>query len=118
MRGIGIQADLPELELPVRAGFSAGAVGVQTGGHNPGFAEAMVEDDEAVVKADDAIRQLEIVGGAAREFGFDEILEVVAPIAEAAAQRERKVRLLEQFVTRHETVEDVPRIAECDVSEA
>ena len=54
----------------------------------------MIEDDEAVVEAHRAIRQFEIVDGAARELWFDEILQVVAPVAETAAQRERQVLTL------------------------
>ena len=47
----------------------------------------MIEDDQAVVKADVAIGQFQIVDRAAREFRLDEILQIVAPIAEAAAER-------------------------------
>src|SRR5712671_537714 len=71
----------------------------------------MIEDDEAVVEADGAIRQFEIVDGAARELWFDKILQVVAPVAEAAAERERQIRFVEHLVTLHQTIKHVPRIA-------
>ena len=75
----------------------------------------MIKDNEAVVETNVAIGQLKIVGGAAREFGFGEIFKVVTPVSKTAAQRERKINLVEQFVKRHERVEQMPRVAELDL---
>src|ERR1035437_748979 len=71
----------------------------------------MVEHDKTVVKAGVAIGQFEVVDGTAREFRLDEILQIITPVAEATAERERQINLVEQFVARHEGVEHVPRIA-------
>jgi len=91
--------------------FGAGAVGVQAGGDEPGFAEMMIEGDEAVVKTDVAIWEFEVIDGAARQARLDEILEIVTPIAKAAAQRKRQVDFLQQFVARHQLLQRLPGIA-------
>src|SRR5262249_28468127 len=90
----------------------ARAVRTQPRGNNPGFLQPMVEDDQAVVEADVAIRQLEIVDGSPGQFGFAKILQLVAPVAEAAAGREWQVEVIEQFVAGHEGIEHMPRIPE------
>ena len=72
----------------------------------------MVKDHQAVIKPDVAIRQFQVVDRAARQLRFDKILEVVAPIAKAAAERKGQVRLIQQFVTRHQPFQNPPRIAE------
>src|SRR5439155_33569 len=77
----------PEFRLPLRSFVIAGAVRVQTGGNNPRFAEEMIEDDEAAVKTDVAIRKFEIVDRQARELRLNEIFQIVAPVAKAAPQR-------------------------------
>ena len=75
----------------------------------------MVEDDEAVVETDVAVGQFQIVDGAAREFGFGEIFQVVTPAAKRAAERKRQVNFIEQFKARHQRVEQMPRVAELDL---
>src|SRR5207253_7691714 len=107
----------PEFRLPSRLSVIAGAVRVQTGGNNPRFAEEMIEDDEAAVKADVAIRQFEIVDRQARELRLNEILQIVAPVAKAAAQRERQIHLVEQFVAGHQAVEYLPGVAELNLQD-
>ena len=104
----------PELLLLGGAVGASGSVGVESGGDDPGFAEAVIENDEAGIKGNVTIGQLEVVWGMARQFGFHEILEVVAPVTEAAAEWERKVHLIKQFVPGHEAVEQTPGIAELD----
>src|SRR5258708_23220487 len=68
----------------------------------------MVKRYQTVVETDLAIRQFEIIYRAAREFGFDEILKVVAPVTETTAEREGQVRFFEQFAARHQSVQHVP----------
>src|SRR5437867_1676159 len=80
-------------------------------GHNPGLVESMIEDDEAVVKANVTIRQFEIVDGFARKPWFDEIFKVVAPEAKTSSQWKGQVDLLQQFVARHQRIQHVPWIA-------
>ena len=74
----------------------------------------MVEDDEAVVKTDVAIGQFQIVDRAARQFRLGEIFQVVAPVAERAAERKRQINFIEQFEARHQRIEQMPRVAEMD----
>src|SRR6185369_2493492 len=71
----------------------------------------MIEYDQAVVKADLAIGQLEVIHRAARKFWFNEIFQVIPPIPEAAAQGEWKVDLLQHLVSRHEPVQAIPGIS-------
>ncbi len=75
----------------------------------------MVEDNQAVVKSDVTVGQFQIVDGAAREFGFGEIFQVVAPVTKRAAEREGRINFVQQFKARHERVEDMPRVAELDL---
>ena len=56
----------------------------------------MIEDDQTVVEADLAIRQFKIVCGATWQLRLYEILQVVAPITKAAAERKRQVHLIQQ----------------------
>ena len=42
---------MPPIGLLAGSGFFAGAISGQAGGDNPGFAKMMVEDGEAVIKA-------------------------------------------------------------------
>ena len=78
------------------------------------FAELMIEDDEAVVKSDVAVGQFQIVDGAAREFRFGEIFQVVAPVTKAPPSGNGRVNFVQQFIARHQRVEDVPRVAELE----
>src|SRR5579884_518720 len=102
----------PECETFLRARFGAGAVGVQTGGDDPGLAEMMIENHEAVVKTDMAIGKFKVVDRAARQARLDKIFQVVTPITKTAAERERQIHFVEQFVTGHQRIQDLPWIAE------
>ena len=62
----------------------------------------MIENHKAVVKADVAIGQFQIVDGAAREFRLGEIFQVVAPETKATAERKRQVNFVQQFKARHQ----------------
>ena len=75
----------------------------------------MIEDDQAVVKTDVAVGQFQIIDGAAREFWFGEIFQVVTPVAKRAAERKRQVNFVQQFKARHERVEQMPRVAELEL---
>ena len=61
----------------------------------------MVENNEAVVKANAAIGQFEVVYRSSSEFRLDIILQIVTPVAETAAEREWQIDFVEQFVARH-----------------
>src|SRR5438105_4843936 len=75
----------------------------------------MVEYYKAVVEADVTIGQFQIVYSAAWKLGFDEVLQVVTPIAEAAPQWKGKVCLLQQLVARHKAFEQVPWVAKLNL---
>ena len=102
VRGGFSQMCLPKFHLFLRPLFTARTVGIQAGGNDPGFAEVMVEHNQAVVKADVAIGQFEVVDGAAREFRLGEIFQIVAPVTKTAAERKRQVNFIQQFIARHE----------------
>ena len=57
----------------------------------------MIENGEAVVKADVAIGQFQIVDGAAQQFRLGEVFQVVAPETKAAAQRKWQINFVQQF---------------------
>jgi len=78
----------------------------------------MIERDEAVVESDVAIGKLEIIDSAAGEARLDEIFEFISPITETAAKRKRQVQFVEQFVARHEGVQDLPGVAELGLRDA
>ena len=71
----------------------------------------MIENEDRAVEADPGIGQLEIVDGAASEFRFDEIFEVVAPKSETTAERKGMIHFVEEFVAGHEFIEQMPGIA-------
>ena len=75
----------------------------------------MIEDDKAVVETDVAIGKLEVIRGAAREFRFNKISQVVAPITEAAPQWKWQVEFLQQFAAGHQAVQNMPGIAKVRV---
>src|SRR5260370_26623160 len=75
----------------------------------------MVERPQAVMEPGLAVGQLNIVDGAAWQARLDEILQVISPKTKTAAQREREVQFIEQFITRHQTVEDLPGIAKLNM---
>src|SRR5688572_8783341 len=95
-----------------RKGFAARAVHLATGRDDPDFVEAMIEDDERVVKADATIRQFQVVDSFSWQVWLDKILEVVSPVTEATTERKRQVDFFEQLIARHQAVEDAPWIAE------
>ena len=72
----------------------------------------MIEHDQARVESEMAVGKLEVVDGAAGQARFDEILQVVSPVAEATAEREGHIHLVEQLEARQQRCEMLPRIAE------
>src|SRR5258706_2920703 len=76
----------------------------QPGRDDPRFSQSMVEYDQSVVKPDMAIGQFEIVHRSARKAWFDEVLQIVTPIAETAPEGEGKIELVKQFASGHESV--------------
>ena len=106
---------LPKLHLSPCPLFSARAIGSETGRDDKCLAEAMVEHDQAVVKTHMAVRQFEIVDGAARKFRLGEIFQVVTPVTEAAAQWKRPVNFIQQLAARQQRVQNLPRIAELEL---
>jgi hypothetical protein len=66
----------------------------------------MVKHHQAVVEADVAVGQFQVVDGAAREFRLGEIFQIVAPVTEAAAERKRQVNFVQQFKPRHQRVQN------------
>src|SRR6185503_3660856 len=105
----------PIPQLPSRLLLAAGTVHVQAGRNNPCFGEAMVEHNEAVVKANVAIGKFEVVCRPARESRFDKILQPVTPAAETATEGKRQIDFVEQFIARHQTFHYVPWISELDM---
>ena len=72
----------------------------------------MIKDHEAVVKADMAVRQVQIIDGAARKLGLGEVFQIITPVAEHAAQRKGKINLIEQLKARRERIQNVPGVSE------
>ena len=71
----------------------------------------MVEYHHAVIKADVAIGQFEVIDGTARKFRLNKIFQFIAPATETAAERKGQVYLIQQFATRQQCVQDLPGIA-------
>ena len=114
---IGRLASRAELPAPkVGGGLGAVAIAVallaEAGGDDPCLVEVVVEHDEAVVKADAALRQLKVVAGGQRQVRLGELFQLVAEVAEAAAERKRQVDLLQQFIAVGEALEQFPRAPE------
>ena len=65
----------------------------------------MIKHHQAVIKADVAIGQFEVIDGAAREFRLGEIFQIVTPVTETAAERKRQVNLIQQLKLRHERIQ-------------
>jgi hypothetical protein len=95
---LGLEPRAPEGELLLGVPGMARAIREQPSGDNERFCDSMVEHNQAAVKSNVTIRQFQVVGGAARQPGLDECSQVVTPVAETAAEREREVRLLQQFI--------------------
>lgn len=71
----------------------------------------MVEYDQAVIETDMAAGQFEIIGGTARQLRFDEVLQIITPVAETSPQRKWKVYFIQQFAPRQQRIENLPGIA-------
>src|SRR6267143_5879675 len=106
-----VQRGTPEFCLLARPRFIARAIRAQTRRDDPGFAETMVENHEAVVKTDVAVGQFKVVDRTARKLWLDEVFQIVTQVTKTATKREGKVDLVQQFEPGHQTVEQVPRIA-------
>ena len=72
----------------------------------------MIEHDEAVVKSDAALRQLEVIQGGQRQPWLDELFQLVTEVSEATPKRKGEVDLLEQLVAICQTLEQFPRAPE------
>src|ERR1043166_3905282 len=81
----------PELCLVSGSFLPSGAIGIQSGANNPRFVQTMIKHNEASIKTDMTIRQFQIVQRPARKPRFDEILQIITPIAEASSKRKGKV---------------------------
>src|SRR4051794_20521392 len=72
----------------------------------------MIEDHGARVKSGVRIGEVRVVNRRAREFGFDEVFQVITKKPEAASEREWKINVVEKFVAGEERLELIPGIAE------
>ena len=102
---------LPKLDSGLCALGASIALFVESGGDEPDFVELMIENDEAVVKPDAALRQLKVVARCQRQARLDELFQFIAEVAEAAPKRKRQIDLLKQFVAIGQTLEQFPRVA-------
>ena len=75
----------------------------------------MVENHETIVEADVAVRNFEVIRGPAGELWLDEILQIIAPITEATAERKWQIQFIEQLVSRHQALEEPPGISILDL---
>src|SRR6478672_8794209 len=75
----------------------------------------MVENDQAVVKPYLTIRQFQIIDCAAAESWFDEIFQIITPVAKTASEGEGQVHFIEQFVAEHEAFQQTPGIAKLNL---
>ena len=107
------RAELPEPKRGGGLGAFVGAIALfaETGGDQPRLVDFVIEHDEAVVKSNAAFRQLEVVVGRQRQVRLDELFQLVAEVAEAAAEGKRQVDLLEQLVAVGQALEQFPRAA-------
>ena len=105
----------PELDLFPDPLFAARTVSVQAGGNDAGFAEAMIEHDQAVVKTDVTVRQFKIVHGPARQFRLGKVFQIITPETKAPSERKRQVDFFKQFEARHQSIEQMPGIAKLNV---
>lgn len=96
------EAFLPPRQLRSCPRFAPVAFRIQTGGDDPSLAELMIEDDEAGIETEMAIGQFEVVDRTTREAWLDEAFEIISPVAEAAAEREWHLHLVEQFEARQQ----------------
>ena len=100
MKVISPKLFMPPVGLLPRARLIAVAIGAEASGHKPGFAEVMIEDGKTVIKANATVGQLEIVDRVRAQAGLGKVFQIVAPIAEAAAEWEGQVDLVDKFVSR------------------
>ena len=101
----------PKLDGGLRALGASVALLIQPGGDQPHLAELMIEHDEAVVKSDAALRQLEVIQGGQRQSWLDELFQLVTEVSEATTKRKGEVDLLEQLVAIGQALEQFPRVA-------
>ena len=102
----------PKLQLFLRMRLRARAVRRQSGRDDPCFLQAMIENNQAVIKADLTVRQFQIIRGVAFEARFNKVLQIVSPVTKTAAERKRQIQFLEQLVARHQAVQQMPGISE------
>src|ERR1051326_2162256 len=102
---------LEELDLP----FVTRSVRLQTRRNDPCLLDPMIKNDQGIIKSNMAVWQFQVVERAPGQFRFDEVLQIIAPITETSAQWKRQIQLLEQFIARHQAVEQMPRIAELNI---
>ena len=105
---------LPKLQLLDRVLLATRSISAQTRGNDPNLSEQMIECDQAVVESKVTIRPLEVVDRAAWQFGFNEILQIIAPVAKATADWKRQVHFIDQLIPGHQTVQQMPGIAKLD----
>src|SRR5689334_1733458 len=91
----------PAIHRQPRAPLATRPIGSQARGNDPGLVQAMVESDQAVIETNLAIRQFQVIVTAPGETRLNEILEIIAPIPETAAQRKWKIDIIQQFVLGH-----------------
>ncbi len=60
----------------------------------------MVEHYQAVEESHVAVGQLQIVEGFARQPRFEEIFELITPVAETPTQRKRQVEIVDNLTSR------------------
>ena len=70
----------------------------------------MIENNQAIVKANLTISQFQVIHCAAGEPGLDEVFKVIAPITKTAAQRKGQIHFVEQFKAQHQALEQSPGI--------
>lgn len=107
----GFDLAAPEREFGLCLGRRASAVFVEAGGDDGGLLVMMVENDNAGVEAAEAVCKVEVIDRRAREFGLHKILQIVAEESKAAAEREGKINVVEEFVAGEKVLQLVPRIA-------
>ena len=93
-------------------GGGTGAVFVDPGGNDSGLLEMVIEDDDTGVETTIGVGKVEVVDGRAGEFGFHEILQVIAKESKTTAKREWEIDIVEKFVTGKQVLELIPGIAE------
>src|SRR5262245_55295889 len=112
----GFKVTLPKLELFLGKRLAAGAIFSQASRNDPGLAETMIKNDEAVIKPDVTIREFQIIDSSPGKFGLNKIFQIIAPMPEATSKRKWKVHFIEQLITQHEALEHMPGISKKDLA--